>query len=65
MTDYFPTVHPKSGDFDEAIEVALAKQGHTDLLHLQQMKDMHDILRGAHWTREGINVKKNHSLVTA
>ncbi len=56
--DYFPTVHPKSGDFDEAIEVALAKQEHTDLLHLQQMKDMRDILRGAHWTHEGINVEK-------
>lgn len=56
--DYFPTVHPKSDDFDKTIEVALAKQRHTDLLHLQQIKDMHNILRGAHRTCEGINVKK-------
>ncbi len=49
--DYFPSVDAKAKHFDDDVEAALAKQGHTDLLHLQQMKEMRDILRGAHWTR--------------
>ncbi len=48
--DYFPSVDAKAKHFDDDVEAALAKQGHTDLLHLQQMKEMRDILRGAHWT---------------
>ncbi len=43
-------VDAKAKHFDDDVEAALAKQGHTDLLHLQQMKEMRDILRGAHWT---------------
>ncbi len=43
---------------NENIEQALVKQDHTDLVHLKQMKEMRDILRGAHWTCEGLNVSK-------
>lgn len=59
--DYFPDLKLKNFN-EETMEQVLASQGHTNINILQQMKEMCDILQGAHWTRESTDIPPIASL---